>query len=124
MTAVEVAKQIEKNLGLRHVRICGARDLPATVITGMFGAPDGVLELLQAEDTQIIIVGETCEWMMAEYARDAGLMVHNKTLLILGHAGSEEAGMVYISELISEMMPSLTVKYFPCGEVYTYTDSE
>ena len=124
MTAAEVAKQLEKNLNLRHIRICGARDIPATTITGMFGAPDGVLDLLQADDTQIIIVGETCEWMMAEYARDAGLMGHNKTLLILGHAGSEEAGMVYISDLIAEMMPELTVKYFPCGEVYTYTDSE
>ena len=124
MTAVQVAKQLEKNLNLSHIRICGARDLPATVITGMFGAPDGVLDLLQSEDTQIIIVGETCEWMMAEYARDAGLMGHNKTLLILGHAGSEEAGMVYISELVSEMMPELEVKYIPCGEVYTYTDSE
>ena len=124
MTAVEIAKHIEKTLGLRHVRICGQRNLPATVITGMFGAPDGVLDLLQAEDTQVILVGETCEWMMAEYARDAGLMGHNKTLLILGHAGSEEAGMVYISDLIAEMMPSLTVKYFPCGEVYTYTDDE
>lgn len=124
MTAVEVAKQIEKNLSLRHVRICGARDLPATVITGMFGAPDKVLEMLESDDTQIVIVGETCEWMMAEYARDAGLMGHNKTLLILGHAGSEEAGMVYISELMAEMMPSLSVKYFPSGEVYTYTDSK
>ncbi len=124
MTALEVAKHLETVLGLRHIRICGARDLPATVITGMFGAPDGILDLLQSDDTQIIIAGEVCEWTMAEYARDAGLMGHNKTLLILGHAGSEEAGMQYITDFISEMMPELTVKYFPCGEVYTYTDSE
>ncbi len=124
MTALEVAKHLERVLGLRHIRICGARDLPATVITGMFGAPDGILDLLQSDDTQIIIAGEVCEWTMAEYARDAGLMGHNKTLLILGHAGSEEAGMQYIADFIAEMLPSLTVKYFPCGEVYTYTDSE
>lgn len=124
MTALEVAKHLEKTLGLRHIRICGARDIPATVITGMFGAPDGVLEMLEQEDSQIVLVGETCEWMIAEYARDAGLMGHNKSLLILGHAGSEEAGMVYISELMAEMMPELQVKYIPCGEVYSYTDSE
>ncbi len=124
MTALEVAKYLEKTLGIRHIRICGARDIPATVITGMFGAPDGVLEMLEQEDSQIVLVGETCEWMIAEYARDAGLMGDNKSLLILGHAGSEEAGMVYISELMAEMMPELQVKYIPCGEVYSYTDSE
>lgn len=124
MTALEVAKHLEEKLGLRHIRICGARNIPATVITGMFGAPDGILELLQSDDTQIIIAGEVCEWTMAEYARDAGLMGHNKTLLILGHAGSEEGGMLYISDWIKEMLPELEIRYFPCGEVYTYTDSE
>ncbi len=123
MTALEVARQIEKNLGIRHVRICGERNQPATKIIGMFGAPDHVMDALEADDSQIVLVGETCEWMMAEYARDAGLMGHNKTLLILGHAGSEEAGMEYVAELMTSLMPDLTVKYFPCGEVYTYTDN-
>lgn len=124
ITALELAKQIEKNCGIRHVRICGARDIPSTRISGKFGAPDGVMEELQKEDSQIVIVGETCEWMMAEYARDAGEMGRHKTLLILGHAGSEEGGMIYIANLLGELLPDLAVKYFPSGEVYTYTDSE
>ena len=124
MTALQVAKQIETNCNLRHIRIVGARDLPATKISGMFGAPDGVLEELQNEESEIVLVGETCEWMIAEYARDAAQFGKNKTLMILGHCGSEEGGMMYVKEVFSQLFPELPVKYFTSGEVYTYTDSQ
>ncbi len=124
MTAVEVAKQIEKNCNIKHVRICGARDIPSTKISGMFGAPGTELEELEKEESQIVIVGETCEWTATEYARDAAQFGRNKALLILGHATSEEGGMMYVTSVLCDLCPELSVKYFPSGEVYTYTDSE
>ena len=40
----------------------------------------------------------------------------------MGHIGSERDGMVYVADLLKEMLPALDVRYIECGEVYTYTD--
>ena len=122
MTPVEVAAVIEARLDIQHVRICGARDIPCTVVSGMFGAPGNiVLEELQRPESQIVLVGETCEWLIGEYARDAAQLGLKKALLIMGHVGSERDGMEYTARLLKKRHPQLDVKYFDCGEVYTYT---
>ena len=124
MTPVALAKRIEDRLGIRHVRICGARDAECTKVSAMFGAPAGVLEELQNDACEILLVGETCEWAIGEYARDAAQLGYKKALLILGHVGSERAGMVYTADVLKQMHPELEVRYFENGEVYTYTDPE
>lgn len=123
ITARELAKLIEEKLGVRHVRICGATDLPSTILSGVFGSGGTpAFTELQREDGEIVLAGETCEWAYAEYARDAAELGYNKSLLILGHAGSERDGMIYTAEILKNMHPQLDVKYFECDEVYTYTD--
>ena len=124
MAPVEIAKQIEGKLGIKHVRICGNRNIPVTKMSGMFGTPGNVFEKLKAEETEVVLTGEACEWMLGEYARDAADLGYAKTLMILGHIGSERDGMVYVSEVLADRCPELKVKYFECGEVYSYTDSE
>lgn len=123
LTALELAKIIEEKLKVKHVRICGARDIKSSVVSSVFGS-GGVIAFdeLKREDSQIVLVGETCEWAYAEYARDAFQLGFNKSLLILGHVGSERDGMEYTKDIIKEKHPELTVKYFECEEVYTYTD--
>lgn len=123
-TPVQLAKRIEKNCGIKHIRICGARDTECTVVSCMFGQPSGVFEELKNEKSEIVITGEACEWSLGEYARDAAQLGHKKALLILGHVGSEREGMKYTKELLKKECPHLDVRYFECGEVYTYTDSE
>lgn len=123
MTAVSFAAMLEQKLDIRHLRICGARNLPCTNISAKFGAPGGVLEELQRPDTQIMLTGETTEWSIAEYARDAASLGHNKTLIIMGHVGSERYGMRYVANRLQEKLPMLEVQYFHTAEVYTYTDS-
>ena len=122
MTAAEVAKHLETHCGIHHIRISGAKDIPSTKISGMFGTPDGVMQELQSANCEILLTGEACEWSLAEYARDAAQLGYNKTLLILGHIGSEAGGMLYIADLLAQKAPALSVRYFASGEVYTYTD--
>ena len=122
MTPVELAKQIEKNCNIRHLRICGAANTPCTVVSGMFGTPGGVFEELKSDQCEILLTGEACEWSLGEYARDCAQLGYKKALIIMGHIGSERDGMVYTADLLKEMHPELDVQYFECGEVYTYTD--
>lgn len=124
MTPLELAKVIEERCGIKHLRVCGAKDAPCTVVSGMFGTPGGVFEELQSNQCEILLTGEACEWMLGEYARDAAQLGHKKALIIMGHIGSERDGMKYTRDILKEKHPELEVKYFECGEVYTYTDSE
>lgn len=124
ITARELAKRIEKKLGIKYVRIAGCADYPMKKISCMFGAPGGLLHELKREACEILIAGEVCEWSICEYARDASQMGFRKSVLALGHIGSERDGMMYLSEQIKETFPSLDVKYFECGEVYSYVAEE
>ena len=122
MTPLELAKQIEKNCGIKHLRICGAANTPCSEISGMFGTPGGVFDELKSDKCEILLTGEACEWMLGEYARDCAQLGYKKALIIMGHIGSERDGMVFVADLLKETLPELDVRYIECGEVYTYTD--
>ncbi len=122
MTALELAKHIEKTLGIRRVAICGERDKKSTKISCMFGAPGTQIYEIAKDECEILLTGEAWEWRLGEYARDASQLGYNKSVIFMGHIGSEREGMKYTAEIIKEKHPELDVKYFECGEVCTYTD--
>ena len=124
LTPVELSRIIEKNCNIKHLKICGTRDEKCTVVSCMFGTPGAsVFKELQNEKCEILLTGEAQEWSLGEYARDASQLGYKKALIIMGHIGSERDGMIYTADLLKDMIPELDVKYFECGEVYTYTDS-
>lgn len=122
ITPVELAELMEEQLGIKHIRICGARDVKCTKISACFGTPGGVFEELRDDDVEIVLTGEACEWSLGEYARDAAALGYKKALLIMGHIGSERDGMKYLTKLLKEEFRDLEIKYFDCGEVYSYTN--
>jgi putative NIF3 family GTP cyclohydrolase 1 type 2 len=74
--------------------------------------------MLQGDDVEVLIVGETREWETVEYVRDAKDMGRNKALIILGHCNSEEAGMKYCSEWIKSFVKEVPIKFIPAGEPF------
>ncbi len=124
ISALEFAKRGEKLLGVPHIRIAGDRNHPAQKIAACFGTPGGVFDLLRDDSIEMVVTGEACEWTLAEYARDAAALGHKKALVVMGHIGSEKGGMRYLANRVARENPDLEIRYFECGEVYTYTDSE
>ena len=122
ITALELANKMENELGIKRVRIAGTRDKKATNLALCFGTPGGVFELLCDENIDIVLTGEACEWKLAEYARDADALGMNKTLIVMGHIGSERDGMRLLAKRLSEKYSEFETRYIECGEVYTYTD--
>ena len=120
LTALELARIAEKNLGIRHIRIAGNPKAKGGKISCSFGTPGHLEESLA--DNDFVLTGEICEWQLGEIARDYGQLGYNKAVLVLGHIGSERAGMMHLADILSEKHKDLAVKYFECGEVYSYTD--
>ena len=121
ITPRELAAHIEEKWDIAHVRICGTMDKPCSHLVLAWGTPGNMFEEMSGEG-EIYLTGEACEWQLGEYARDADELGFKKSLLILGHCGSERDGMKYISELMQEKFPQLEVKYFKSEEVYTYSE--
>ena len=123
MTPRQLAKHIENTLGIAHVRIAGAADVPCTSLSLMVGTPGGLEQELLRPETEIILTGEICEWALGEHVRDAAQLGYRKAILVLGHIGSERDGMKYTAQILKDRQPQLDVRYFEGGEVYTYSDS-
>ena len=124
ITALELAKLIEDKLNVKHVKIAGERNKKSYNLALCCGTPGGVYDLLRDENIDIVLTGETCEWMLCEYARDAAALGINKSIIVMGHIGSERDGMRLLAENLSKNHTSFETKYFECGEVYTYTEEQ
>lgn len=122
-TSRKIAAQIEKNTGVKHARIIGAADTPAKKIAMCLGAcGDMVYDFIRNTDCEVVIAGEICEWREGCYVRDAALLGFNKSVILLGHCGSERDGMRYLTDVWNTMCPDIPGKYFETGEVYSYTE--
>ena len=121
MTALELAKHIEEKLSIDCVRIAGEKNKKSTKIATCFGSLGNIKSYIAREDVEIVLSGELCEWSDAEFARDAAALGMNKSLIALGHVLSERDGMERLSFDLANTHPELEVKYFECGDVYSYT---
>ena len=121
-TPLAIAQEIEAKLGIHRVRISGSKDHPLYRAELCLGAPADDVTRLLTEEIDLTIRGEICEWRDLEAVRDAALLGEKKAALVLGHAGSEWSGMRQTAENLALSYPELEVRYFHCGEVYTYTD--
>lgn len=122
ITPRALAKYMEDTLGIAHIAIVGAADEPCTNVSLMVGTPGGYETEMRRSDTEIIVTGEISECCLGEHIRDAAQLGHRKAFLVLGHVGSERDGMKYTAEILKKRQPQLDVRYFECGEIYTYTD--
>ena len=125
-TPLEIAKEVQDVLGLRHVRIVGAREGKVTKI-GLFLGHRGQEfwgDFKRNRTYELAIGGEWCEWHDGEMIRDAAQFGKQLTAVMLGHAGSERIGMKALADNINRdySADGIEAKYFECGELYTYLD--
>lgn len=123
LTARELAAHVGQTFHCAHVRICGAPDVPCTRLSFCLGACGMTWPELKSPDTEIVLTGETCEWQLGEYARDAGELGFHKALLILGHMYSEQPGMRLLADMMQEHFKELEVRCFDCGETWSYAET-
>lgn len=123
VTALELGKRMEKLLGIQKVRISGAADEPCRTIALCFGARGSTAyEMLRLDGVDMALAGESPEWTLQEYARDAVALGLRKAAIVMGHIGSERDGMKLLAEKIRAAHPEFDTRYFDCGESCIYTD--
>ena len=106
MSLGEIINHSKKSLGIRQIRYIGDTKQMCKRIALSPGAAGGrsQIQLLMKEKPDVLIVGEISEWETAEYIRDAQSMKISRSLIVLGHAESEEPGMEW---LVSWLQPKV-----------------
>jgi putative NIF3 family GTP cyclohydrolase 1 type 2 len=117
----QLAAVAKKSLGIGMVRIIGDQKQVCKRIALIPGAAGGTtqIKLLGKEQPDVLVVGEVHEWETAEYVRDAQAMGRSMSLIVLGHAQSEEPGMEWLVSWLTPKLNSTTVTHIPSHNPFT-----
>lgn len=115
MKLSDLINHTKKSLGVRQVRFIGDPNQACTRVGLLPGASGGRshINLLGKEKPHVLIVGELSEWETAEYIRDARSLGMQLSLIVLGHAESEDPGMEWLVEWLQPKVPGTKVTHVP-----------
>ena len=119
-TVAQLAASLRAKAGSHLIRVIGDPNMPVTQVALMPGAAGLTRQvtMLERDDVQVLVAGESAEWEGVEYARDAGAQGRHKALILLGHEVSEEAGMRYCAQWLKDVLPGVPIEYIRAGEPY------
>lgn len=78
-------------------------------------------QLLACCKYDVVIPGETVDWTVPLYYRDAAMLGKNKGMIIPGHFVQEEAGMRWAHEWVRPLVdPELPITFAAAGDMFRY----
>jgi putative NIF3 family GTP cyclohydrolase 1 type 2 len=115
-----LTKDMAARLSIRTMRVVGD---PALIVNKAIASWGNVsqfpgIPLLARPDIDVLIVGETREWEVVEYAQDMITSGKKKALIVMGHVVSEQAGMKYCAEWLKPLVPEVPVGFVPAAEPF------
>jgi putative NIF3 family GTP cyclohydrolase 1 type 2 len=118
----DLADHLKSSLGISHLRIIGDLSQSCQRLAILPGAAGGQaqISLVEKEKPDVLIVGEVHEWETAEYIRDTRLSGGKTSLIVLGHAVSEEPGMNWLVEWLQPKIPGLKITHVASQDPFTW----
>lgn len=119
----EIVKEIETKFHAKTIRVVGIPSAKFSKVGLVLGAAGSGahFRMLQNPACELLIVGESNEWETVPYVQDAITMGHNKALIVMGHADSEEAGMGVCAEWLKGFYPRLPIQFIEAKNPYWST---
>jgi putative NIF3 family GTP cyclohydrolase 1 type 2 len=117
----DLVDTLRDQFDLQYMRYMGDPDMPVSSIGLAVGAIGGEYQmgLLVNHNVDCIIVGETCEWMVGEYVRDAIDQGRTCSMIVLGHVMSEQEGMRYYKDWLKPVFKDLPMYYAELPELFS-----
>jgi putative NIF3 family GTP cyclohydrolase 1 type 2 len=119
-TVAKLAEELRAKLHAAVPRIAGDREMKVTRVafspgSAGFRRETGALEM---PDVQVLIAGETHEWETVEYVTDAHTEGRAKVLILLGHIGSEQAGMEECARWLRAFVTNVPIEFVPTADMW------
>jgi putative NIF3 family GTP cyclohydrolase 1 type 2 len=118
----QLVQHLKSSLGISHLRTIGDPNQVCERIALLPGAWGGQrqVSVAESEKPDVLIVGESPEWETVEYIRDARSFGRNISLIILGHAVSEEPGMDWIAEWLQPKLRDIKISHVASNDPFTW----
>ncbi|RAP77446.1 Nif3-like dinuclear metal center hexameric protein [Paenibacillus montanisoli] len=121
-TVGELAEHVKRQLGLGMLRAAGEPTMTCRrvgLLVGYRGGGNLAIPLFERHRLDAMLYGEGPEWETPEYVRDAVYAGQAKSLLVLGHAESEQPGMKLLADRLGRRFPGVPVQFIPVAPVFT-----
>jgi putative NIF3 family GTP cyclohydrolase 1 type 2 len=120
----QFVREIQRKLQIRTMRVVGDPNLRIKRVLASWGnvSLSPGIPFLSGPDVDCLIVGETHEWELVEYAQDAISSGQKKALIVLGHVVSEQAGMKYCAEWLREFIKEVPIEFVAAVEPFWRPD--
>ncbi len=130
-TAEQLVAYIKDKLGLSGVRLAGIKDMLCSRVGFLLGAyslgltmgpgmETSVTRWIEENNVDVLLAGEMLEWTTCSYIRDTAAYDKPRALIVMGHEGSEEAGMEYLTKLLQKHLQNIKVLFISSGEPYVW----
>lgn len=122
MDLKEIIDHIKTNLGLNYLRYVGEPSMPVKKIgitAGYRGGGSLLIPLFEEHELDIVLYGEGFEWETPEYVRDAVSQGHQKGIIVLGHAESEEPGMKFLANLLEKKFNPIPIHFISTQQIFS-----
>ena len=119
-TVRELAVFFKEKMGLIRPFIVGDPNMicgSVALLPGAWGGKNQI-NFLSSEQFDVMVVGEVAEWETSEYIRDATFGGIKRSLIILGHAVSEEPGMEYLVEWLKLKVSEIPIHHVAAQEAF------
>jgi putative NIF3 family GTP cyclohydrolase 1 type 2 len=119
-TLRDVTDHLKQLFPLANIRVIGDPRLKIDYAAFSAGAPGSAnhIRLLQRPEINLLVIGEAPEWESIAYVRDASQTGLPKSMIILGHAVSEEAGMEYCARWMQSFIDEVPVMFVESGDPF------
>ena len=120
VTLNNLAKETQQKLSVNVERVVGDPELRVTRVALLPGAAgsEAQIKLLERDDVQALVIGETPEWETVEYVADATTERKAKALIILSHIPSEQAGMEECTRWLKAFVTDVPVQFVPAKQPF------
>jgi putative NIF3 family GTP cyclohydrolase 1 type 2 len=114
------AREMETKLKIRTIRVLGDPALPVKRVIASWGYASLTpgIPFFAQPDVDVLVLGETREWELVEYAQDTIASGKKKGLIVLGHVVSEQAGMKYCAEWLKEFIKEVPIEFIAAAEPF------
>lgn len=121
-----IVRKLEKNMNAKTVRIVGKPNEKITKIGLALGAAGtGThFNVMKNTEAQLLIVGESNEWETVPYVQDAITLGQKRALIVLGHADSEEAGMLTNRDWLRGFYPNMKIEFIEAKNPYWRSEKQ
>ena len=116
----DLSAEVKRKLGIHVIRVVGQPELNVTHLAFLPGAAGAAqqIQMLERPGVECLLIGETQEWETVEYVADAATEGKHKSLIILGHIPSEQAGMALCAEWLRSFISEVPIGFVPAKEPF------